>query len=123
MLRVLVVEDDPAIRDTVATALRRAGHQAVAVSSARARGEALSGSRFDAIVTDALIPARNCLELLEFLQNGRSHVPVLAISGGGYSAAGTLPIVKLLGAQATLSKPFAPSELVAAVESMVECAG
>jgi two-component system response regulator MprA len=123
MLRVLVVEDEPAIRDTVSTALRRAGHQAVAVSSAKARGEALQTGRFDAIVTDALIPARNCLELLEVLQAGRSRVPVLAISGGGYGAAGTLPIVKLLGAQATLSKPFVPSELVAAVEAIVERAG
>lgn len=123
MLRVLIVDDEPAIRDTVALALRRAGHETVAVSSVRARGEALQSGRFDAIVADALIPARNCLELVELLQARVPQVPVLAMSGGGYGAEGALPIMKLLGAQATLSKPFAPAELVAVVEAMVGRAG
>lgn len=117
MLRVLVVEDEPAIRDTVARALTRAGHEAVSVTSGKARGAVLEGGRFDAVVTDAFIPARYCLELLEVLRLGARQVPVLAMSAGG--ADGAKPMVNLLGAQATLRKPFAPAELVSTVESIV----
>ena len=93
MLRVLVVDDEPAIRDTVARALLRAGHAPVAVASSGARGAVLEHGAFDAVVTDAFIPARDCLDLVETLRLGPSPVPVLAISAGGaYGAAGLRPI-------------------------------
>ncbi|GIK99114.1 MAG: hypothetical protein BroJett029_33230 [Alphaproteobacteria bacterium] len=120
MLRVLVIDDEPAIRDTVARALLRAGHAPVAVASSGARGAVLEHGAFDAVVTDAFIPARDCLDLVETLRLGPSPVPVLAISAGGaYGAAGLRPILELLEARAMLRKPFAPAELVATVEAMV----
>lgn len=120
MLHVLVVDDEPAIRDTIARALMRAGHEAIAVTSGKARGAVLASRQFDAVVTDAFIPARDCLELLEVLRLSAPQIPVLAISAGGaYGAQGLRPILELLDARATLRKPFAPAELVAAVEAMV----
>lgn len=119
MLRVLVVDDEPAVRDTLSRALRRAGHDAVAVATARDGVIAIDAGRFDAVVTDICMPEVDGIELIRRLRTATQPLPVLAISGGGVSGIdGLLPMAELLGARATLHKPFAPSELVAAVEAI-----
>jgi DNA-binding response OmpR family regulator len=119
MLRVLVVDDELAVRDTVTRALRRAGHEAVAVATGQAGMDTIKCGAFDAVVTDICMPERDGIELIRVLQAEQPKVPVLAISGGGgCSIDGLLPMAELLGARKTLRKPFAPAELVAAVEAI-----
>lgn len=119
MLRVLVVDDEPALRDTISRALRRAGHEAMAVGDGRAGLEALQRDDFDAVITDILMPECDGIELIREMRAGQHREPVLAISGGGiYRDEFLLPMAKMLGAQATLRKPFAPSDVVAAVEAI-----
>lgn len=119
MLRVLVVDDEPAVRDTVSRALERAGHDTVAVATGMAGMAELKARAFDAIVTDICMPEQNGIELIRTLRAAEPNVPILAISGGGvFGIDGSLPTAQMLGARATLRKPFAPSELVAAVEAI-----
>ena len=119
-LRVLVVDDEPAVRDTVSRALKRAGHDTVAVADGLAGMCAVEAGGFDAVVTDICMPGRDGIELIRSLRASAPMIPVLAISGGGAcSIDGLLPMAELLGARAILRKPFAPSELVAAVEGIV----
>ena len=119
MLRILVVDDEPAVRDAVSMALRRAGHDPVAVRNGRDGLAALENGGFDAVVTDIFMPQRDGVELIRALRGAARPVPVLAMSGGSaYGADAVLPMARMLGAQATLRKPFLPSELVAAVEAV-----
>jgi two-component system response regulator MprA len=119
MLRILVVDDEPALRDTLSRALRRAGHEAVVVGDGRSGLEALRQDSFDAVITDIFMPDCDGIELIREMRAGRHREPVLAISGGGtYGNDLLLPMARMLGAQATLRKPFAPSEVVAAVETI-----
>ena len=63
---------------------------------------------------------RDGIELILELRRTSRPVPVLAMSGGSaYGADRVLPMARMLGAEATLRKPFLPSELVAAVEAIV----
>lgn len=119
MLRVLVVEDEPDLREVVSAALRRAGHEALAAENGGAGLAALEAERFDAVVTDVFMPEADGIELIRALRAANRREPVLAMSGGGnYGNESLLPMAKTLGAQGTLRKPFTPSELVAAVEAI-----
>jgi DNA-binding response OmpR family regulator len=119
IMRVLIVDDEQGVRDTVSHALKRAGHEAVAVANGRAGMSAIEAGGFDAVVTDICMPERDGIELIRTLRAADPPLPVLAISGGGaYGVDGLLKMAELLGARATLRKPFAPSELVAAVEAI-----
>lgn len=119
MLRVLIVEDESALRDIASAALRRAGHEAVAVGDGSAALAVLDDKDFDAVVTDVFMPEFDGIELIRALCTANRREPVLAISGGGsYGNDSLLPMAKALGAQATLRKPFLPAELVAAVEAI-----
>lgn len=120
MLRILIVDDEPAVREAVCRALMRAGHAPVAVAGVKPCLAALQASEFDVVVTDMLMPELDGIELLQIMRDGGDWPPVLAMSGGGpYGSDSLLPMAKMLGAKATLKKPFAPAELVAAVEAMV----
>lgn len=119
MLRILVIDDESAVRDAVSVALRRAGHEPVPVRNGQDGLAALQNGRFDAVVTDMFMPQRDGIELILALRSAPHPVPVLAMSGGSaYGADGVLPMARMLGAEATLRKPFLPSELVAAVEAI-----
>lgn len=119
MLRILVVDNEPAVRDAVSMALRRAGHETVAVGNRKAGLRALQGGGFDVVVTDVIMLERTGIELLQALRAIGRPVPVLAMSGGSaYGADCVQPTAPALDAEATLSKPFVPSELVAAVEAI-----
>ncbi len=119
MLRILVVEDEAELRDIASAALRHAGHEAVVASDGGGGLAALALGRFDLVVTDILMPECDGIELIRSLRMAGRREPVLAVSGGGnYGSDLLLQMTTILGAQATLRKPFRPMELVAAVEAI-----
>jgi PAS domain S-box-containing protein len=111
--RVLVVEDDPAVRALAGETLRRAGFVPVCVSE---RAEALAWLRDEAagiraVVLDWTLRGETGEELLEALHRARPGLPVLLVSGHPAEAT-----ARALGARAVdgfLQKPFLPADLVA----------
>src|SRR5262245_37889398 len=55
-LRILMVEDDPDVRDSVSLALRDAGHDVVELADGAAAIERISSTFFDVVVTDIRLP-------------------------------------------------------------------
>ena len=116
MARVLVVEDDAAINDVVATRLARDGHTvAQAFSGSEAR--LLLGEKnvaFDVVVCDLMLPGVTGEELVGLIRGRDVAVPIVVIS------ARTTPADKIgllaLGADDYLAKPFDLDELAARVE-------
>jgi PAS domain S-box-containing protein len=82
-LRVLLVEDDPAVRDAAHAVLRSLGHQvASAPDVATALGlirDSVTG--FDVVLTDAVMPGQSGLELAKMLRRDRPDLPVILMSG------------------------------------------
>ena len=116
MARVLVIEDDAAINDVVATRLSRDGH---AVTQAFSGSEArlLLGEKdaaFDLVICDLMLPGAPGEELVGLIRERRDTMPVIVIS------ARTTPADKVdllhLGADDYLTKPFDLDELAARVE-------
>lgn len=114
LARVLVVEDDPAVRGVLARTLSRANYR---VRSASSPGEALriaeAEGPFDALVTDMVMPGMGGIELIAELVRRSPELRVLCISGYLEDARVRDEVVR--GKLQFLQKPFVPAELLEAM--------
>jgi CheY-like chemotaxis protein len=116
MTRILVIDDEPAVRDSLARMLQREGHE---VTTA---GDGVEGLRrwrengATVVILDIHMPRSDGIETLVQLRALQPALPVIVISGGDQThTLGLLGDARLLGAVRTLAKPFSLSELTAAV--------
>lgn len=119
MATLLLVEDEPSIRELLAEFLEGCGHRTVAVDHGR---EALAWLRRtdvwpDTILTDIAMPEMDGLELLAALKGLCPQVPVIAMSGS--TTGGYLALARRLGAHAVLAKPFRFHELEGLLEEVL----
>jgi DNA-binding NtrC family response regulator len=124
MARILVIDDDPAIRHTVERVLARASHVVESFEDARVALDALQDEQPDLIITDVYMPEMDGIEFLLSLREAEPDLPVIVTSGGGSaSAEHLLTDAGYLGATATLTKPFEIDQLLELVRSVLEGAG
>jgi two-component system response regulator FlrC len=113
-IKVLIVDDDPGMREGMALSLKRAGF---ICDQARSGEDALNMTRpgaFDAVVTDFRMTGMDGLQLTARLKALDPSLPVLLVTAFG--SLDTAKEAMRLGAFDYLSKPFSPSELVTAVK-------
>jgi two-component system catabolic regulation response regulator CreB len=118
-LSILLLEDDPAIADTVAFALRRDGF---AVEHhgwlAEARERLRQGPAPELLILDIGLPDGHGLDLCRELRAGPlRHLPVIVLSARSDEMDRVLGLE--LGADDYLAKPFSPRELVARVRALL----
>jgi len=80
--RILLVEDDSAVRQASAMFLVRAGYQVNAVEGSQAAWEALQSRSYDLLITDNQMPEMSGLELVRKLRSAQLALPVIMASGG-----------------------------------------
>jgi two-component system response regulator MprA len=115
--RVLVVDDDPALRRTVERVLRLADYEVRLAEGGREALDALAAEEFALVVLDVAMPPPNGLEVLRRLRAGGDVTPVLMLT-----ARATVPdrVDGLeAGADDYLVKPFAVEELLARVRAVL----
>lgn len=78
--RILVVDDDAAIRTVVGEALRREGYQVQTVASVAAQTEALAKFPPDLLITDVMLPDGNGLDVIPAILESRPDLPVIVLS-------------------------------------------
>jgi two-component system response regulator AdeR len=118
MPRILVVDDDPGVRDLLEVVLGSAGHQIFMASDGRQALHVIRHATPDLMVLDMLMPEMDGIELLRRLQ-GPSVPKVIAISGAPDEWK-LLHVAQHLGARHTLKKPFFPTEALRAIASVLE---
>lgn len=120
MKRILVVEDDGAIRSTLETALTSSGYLTVEAANGREALAVFDPEKIDAVVLDIIMPEMEGFETLRALRRIRPDVKVLAISGGGQiGPQDYLSMARKLGAQETLEKPFTYDALQSALNRLL----
>ncbi len=117
MSRVLVVDDDTAIRTVVAQALRRAGHEVEAVDSLAQADRALAGGAPDVLVTDVVLPDGNGIDHLRIVAERFPDLPVIVLSARNTLT--TAIRATEAGAYEYLPKPFDLDDLTRAVAGAV----
>jgi CheY-like chemotaxis protein len=119
--RILVVDDEDAIRRVLQRTLERAGHSVTAVPDGREAMAAAEAEPFDVVLTDILMPEQEGLETISRLRATQPGLPIIAMSGGGLGSAGHyLHSARLLGASATLEKPFTGTDLLGVLRDVLE---
>src|ERR671939_601698 len=115
--RVVVIEDEPAIRRGVADALRATGYEvAEAADGARGLEEAVRRG-VDLVLLDLLLPRRDGLDVLTQLRKVRPTLPVIILTARG-SEDDRVRGLKM-GADDYVVKPFSARELLARVEAVL----
>jgi len=116
MTHVLVADDDPGLREVLAGALGRAGHEVASAKDGREALQVFAERPFDLVVTDVAMPALDGHELVRELR-ARSTVPILVLT----VRADEPEKVRLLdaGADDYVVKPFGISELLARVRVLL----
>ena len=114
---ILVVDDDPAIREFLREALETAGFAVTTAENGRqARKEAAKRS-FDLVITDLLMPEEDGVETIQRLREGRPDLKIIAISGD--LTGPWLKAARLLGANATLTKPVTQETILNCIRQVL----
>lgn len=116
MATVLVVEDDPAILDTVAYSLGREGHQVLTASDGVAALRVVRDAEPDLILLDLMLPRMSGLDVCRLVRAERS-TPILMLTALDSEAEKIAGLQ--LGADDYVTKPFSMRELVARVQAML----
>jgi CheY-like chemotaxis protein len=116
--RVLIVDDDHAVRDVLVRVLERAHHEVEACGEAVTALALCRSWNPDLVVTDVFMPEMDGIEFLLRVLEERPGLPIIVISGGAQSTTPHLALEDAahLGAISTLAKPFEMDELLAAVD-------
>jgi two-component system OmpR family response regulator len=116
MAKILIVDDDPAIRDVVRFALTRAGFEAVEAADGPAALDAFAAAAPDLVVLDVLLPGLDGIEVCRELRRC-SSVPILFLSSKEDEVDRVVGLE--LGGDDYIGKPFSPRELVARVRALL----
>ena len=115
--RLLVVEDDDTIRDTVAEALEMEGFAVTAATNGRSAWDLLSRESYDLVVLDQMLPGINGLDLCRQLRQSESPPLILVVSARDAETERVLGLE--VGADDYLIKPFGMRELVARCRALL----
>ena len=116
MARILIVDDDESDRIVLSTILERAGHETFIAEDGEAALREYRGTGIEVVITDLQMPNVHGLELITLLRDFTPRPAIIAISGTGSDQ---LDMAQVVGAEATLSKPVTPTELLNAVTKAV----
>jgi two-component system phosphate regulon response regulator PhoB len=117
--RILIVEDEPSIRDMVAFALRKADMEAVPAADARAAQMAIAERIPDLILLDWMLPGMSGLELARRLRREESgrEIPIIMLTARGEE------MDRVNGLEAGVDdyvvKPFSSRELIARIKAVL----
>ena len=115
---IFVVDDDPAVRDTLSMVLSAAGYQVICFADGAALLSVARNRTPAAILLDVHIPGKSGLDILRELHGEDYPAPIFMISGQGDIAMAVSAIKN--GALDFIEKPFRGSEIVSRLEEAIE---
>jgi CheY-like chemotaxis protein len=130
MHSILVIDDEPDVRDAVKRVLDRAGYTVRTSDSGVDALAELERTRTDVVITDIIMPKIDGVQLIESIRKLFPSVRIIAISGGGnfgisayqptaITTTAYLASAELAGAHMGLTKPFESNDLIQAIERVL----
>jgi two-component system response regulator ResD len=116
MTTVLVVDDEPIVREVVVRYLRHAGYRTLEASDGERARQLLERERPSLVVLDLMLPGMDGLELCRWIRQ-HSELPIVMLTARGEEADRIVGLE--LGADDYVTKPFSPRELAARVRTVL----
>lgn len=113
---ILIVDDDPEIRELLATYLTKGGYRVSAAQDGHRMWRQLEHNRIDLVVLDVMLPGDDGLTLCRMLR-GKSSIPIIMLTARGEEMDRILGLE--MGADDYLPKPFNPRELQARIKAVL----
>jgi DNA-binding response OmpR family regulator len=117
---ILVVDDEPIVREIVVRYLEREGYRTLEADDGDSARSAIERSGADLVVLDVMLPGTDGLELCRWIRS-RSELPVIMLTARGEEADRIVGLE--LGADDYVTKPFSPRELAARVRTVLRRSG
>src|SRR5882672_5354336 len=118
MAKILVVDDQEMMRDSLAATLAREGHEVVAAGDGQAGVSRLGAGKFDLLISDLKMPKMTGIELLAEAKKIRPEMPVVLMTA--FATVSTAVEAMKLGAYDYIQKPFDGEEIKHLVERTLE---
>ncbi len=126
MKKILVVDDDDAVRAIVVDHLARVEAKIVDVSDARDALKLITSGPFDLIICDLFMPEVDGIRFISEVRRENANIPIILISGGGVrfplgseNFSNLTETATILGASQILQKPFRGEQLREMVKSFL----
>jgi two-component system response regulator AtoC len=120
MSQVLLVDDDPLMRELLAEWLGEAGYRVRQADNGASALQMLSSQPAGVLITDMDMPGRDGAQMLAEVLRTWPDMPVIAISGGARDGKANWAATAIkLGAGKTLDKPFEKRQLLSAVKDIL----
>lgn len=122
-MHILVVDDEPAERETLQRGLRVKGHSVSAAASGQEALQFLAKSRIvpDMVITDYLMPDMDGIKLLKVVRRKYGQLPVMLVTAYGSNSVLTEALQN--GCNGFLEKSFTPTQLYAEIERICSTSG
>lgn len=117
--QILIIDDEQAVRDTMAVMLRGEGYRVIAAEGAHDAVPAIEAYTFDFVIVDIFMPGMNGFETIRVFRKEAPELPIIAMSG--YAAGGGSVDEDFFrsamehGATCCLRKPFTREQLLDAI--------
>ncbi len=117
---VLVIDDSKTVRLTIETTLTEAGYAAIAAANGSEGVRLWQEARPDLVITDIMMPERDGIETIMEIRRSCAQAKILAMTG--FCHTGSVDFAEMLrrlGADDVLIKPFGPEVLLAKVDRLI----
>lgn len=118
MARILVAEDDNAVRELVTRIIASRGHEVIAVVDGAYALEAVGSSQFDLLVTDIVMPRLDGIALALAVAKSHPELPILMMTGYAMERQRAHDLEVLV--HRVLSKPFTVDQFLAVLGETLE---
>ncbi|MBC8207080.1 MAG: response regulator [Kiritimatiellales bacterium] len=121
MAHILIVDDEPAVRNVLEQILLPCGHTILSTGYGIIALKKLSETPFDLIITDIVMPDMSGIKLISEARTLYPKIKILAISGGGphYNSETCVTVAREYGADNAMTKPILREKLIDMVDELL----
>jgi DNA-binding NtrC family response regulator len=113
MTKILVIDDDVIVRETIIQILEDRGYEVISAEDGKRGVASFISEKPDLVITDIIMPEKEGIQTITEIRRERPDAKVIAISGGGrIGNTDFLKIAQKLGASDVIAKPFDPDDFL-----------